>query len=195
MLMHSICELADELRESCISEIQGKRGAGWMNWELFLDEHCHRNHCHSSVFADSVGHLPLVKSSSYIKFVKQKCLRDPWAVPEGSQHYLNRADQPPQLGGLINVCLGSSRFFVRGNKCGALSGLLWSLLRKKACPSYMGQAICILFSALDLSSLLCLHPSSCKIPWIFCCLFFFPQVKNILSPTDMLRSPPESSLH
>lgn len=70
-----------------------------------------------------VGHLPLVKSSSYIKFVKQKCLGDQ-AVREGSQHCLNRADQPPQLGGLINVCLSSSRFVVRGNKCGALSDLL-----------------------------------------------------------------------
>lgn len=89
----------------------------------FLDEHCHRNHCYSSVFADYVGHLPLVKSSLYIKFVKQKCLRDQ-AVPEGSQHYLNRADQPPQLGGLINVCLSSSRFVVRRNKHGTLSGLL-----------------------------------------------------------------------
>lgn len=71
-----------------------------------------------------VGHLPLVKSSSYIKFVMQKCLRDPSAVPAGSQHCSNRTDQPPQLSGLINVCLSSSGFVVRGNKCGALSVLL-----------------------------------------------------------------------
>lgn len=88
-------------------------------------------------------------------------------MPAGSWHCLNRADQPPQLSGLINVCLSSSGFVVRGNKCGALSVLLWSLLRKKACPSCLGQGICTSFSGLDLSSLLCLHLSSCIIAWIF----------------------------